>query len=209
MAPLSLRRMVLLSIHLAGPVQPAGGGPLPHPLGPPLLTGTQILSIHRTVNMMLKRDAAETRGVHHKLQTDTAWTLRNSTGIWSPSPAVDPPSSKTCMGDLQHLLEPEQLPTARTTLATAVKYHRTGMATVHTATPHKESPTPEIADSVLPKAPGRGPLTLYSASHPLVVHPHQDEVWTLRCWVVYCHMLQSLKPIRAMRGIIQSEAGAT
>lgn len=224
-ARLSFHHMVLLGIHLAGPVQPAGGGPLPlgprHPLGPPLLIGTQTLCIYRTVNMTLEKNAAESQGpsgpppwVHHKLHINTAWTLRNSTGIWSLSPAVDPRSStKIRMRDLKHLLEPEQLSTARPTLvlAKAVKYHRPGTATVHTATPHRGSPTLEKADWVLLKAPGRGPLTLYSAPHPLMVPPHQDEVPTLRCLVVHVHVLQSQKLIRALRGIIRSvvtESGA-
>lgn len=152
-APFSFHHMVHLSIHLAGPVQPAGGGPLPlglhHPPGPPLLIDTQTLCIYTMVNIMLEKNAAESQGDHHRFLTNTAWTLRNSTGIWSLSPAMDPwLPTKTHMSAPKHLLEPEQLSTAQLTLAlaTAVKYHLPGTATVHAATPHRGSPTAETAD---------------------------------------------------------------
>ncbi|KAG8014853.1 TRIO and F-actin-binding protein [Nibea albiflora] len=100
--PLSFHHMVLHGIHPAGPVRPADGGPIhlgrSHPLGPHLLTGAQTLYIYRTVITMLKRQAVESRGAHRKLQTNTAWTLRSSTGIWSLSPAADlRPSSRSLM----------------------------------------------------------------------------------------------------------------
>lgn len=60
--PLSFLHMFPLGIHLADPVRPAGGGPLPlglpHPRGPAQLTGAQTLRIYRTVSMMLRWDAA-------------------------------------------------------------------------------------------------------------------------------------------------------
>lgn len=216
MVPLSFHHILLLGIHQAGPVHLAGGDPLllgpPHPQGPPFLTGAQILSIYRTVIIILKRDAVESRGLHHRLQT--VWTQRNSTGIWSLSLAVAPQLlSKTHMRDLKHLHEPEQLSTAQATcaLVTAVKYHHPETAIVVTVTPHKGNPTPEMADRVLLRPPGRGPHTPYSASHNLVDLLHQDEVQTLKCVAVQCHMLQLQKLTKAMRGIKWSavtEAGA-
>lgn len=213
MAPLSFHHMLLLDIHQAGPVHLTGEGQFllepHHPQGPRFLTGAQILSIYRTVIIIIKRDAVESQELRLRLQTDTVWTRRNSIGIWSLSLAGAPQLfSKTHMRDLKHLQEPEQLSTAQAThaLVTAVKYHHPETAMVATVTPHKGNPTPEMADRVHLRPPGRGPRAPYSASHNLVDLLHQDEMQTLKCVAVQCHMLQLQKLTKAMMGLKWSAA---
>lgn len=162
---LGFHLMLRLGIHQAGPVHLAGGVllslvPSP-PLGPAPPTNAQTPPTYRMAGRRTFRgDAAESRGVHPKLQMVTVWTLRGYIGIWNQSLAGVPrPCSQTHMRYLRDLLKPEQLervPQTHIVVIAVVALHP-GVATVHRVTPRKGNPILGIADLIQHKPIQRDP----------------------------------------------------